>query len=84
MAFYFHLYGNRTGVFDVETKQGSEKSKSIFRRYGNHGMTWQRAQVYINITGEYKVIVAVNFGFKLTLFILDSSISSKLFFLEIQ
>ena len=60
MEFYFHLYGNHTGVFDVETKQGSEKSKSIFRRYGNYGMTWQRAQVYINITGEYKVIVAVN------------------------
>ena len=57
MTFYFHLYGNKTGFFDIETKllRSGSTPKLIFRRYGNHGMTWQRAQVYINITEDYRV-----------------------------
>ncbi len=55
MAFFFYLHGNYTGVLNIETKKESEDPKLIFSRYGDHGMTWQRAQVHINITGEYKV-----------------------------
>ena len=64
MTFFFHLYGNETGLLYIETQQGNKNPTLIFRRYGNHGMTWQRAQVYINISGEYKVTCTSTFILK--------------------
>ena len=55
MTFYFYLHGNYSGMLNIEAKEGSKDPKLIFSRYGDHGMTWQRAQVYVNITGEYQV-----------------------------
>ena len=56
MTFFFYLNGNHTGILNIETElYGNKRSELIFSRCGNHGMTWQRAQVYINITVSFKV-----------------------------
>jgi hypothetical protein len=56
MTFFFYLLGNNTGFLNIQTKQEGKDPELILSRYGNHGMTWQRVQVYINITGEYQVM----------------------------
>lgn len=56
IKFFFRLHGNEAGMLKIETYNIiTGKSRTIFDRYGNHGVTWQTGQLYINITGDYKV-----------------------------
>ena len=65
MKFFFHLHGNDTGKLTISK---TENKMTFFNRYGDHGPMWQRGQLYINVTGNYKVSQTIFLRFSIFFF----------------
>ncbi|XP_077864149.1 MAM and LDL-receptor class A domain-containing protein 1-like [Saccoglossus kowalevskii] len=57
LTFWYHMYGSSLGSLSVLLDTGQMIHESIWSRSGNVGSNWNYAQVHIEETGTYNVII---------------------------
>lgn len=57
IQFWFHMYGNNIGTLNVYTAQGGQNGSPVWSRQRNQGNRWNLAQISINPSSPYSVIL---------------------------
>lgn len=57
ISFWYHMYGTNIGTLNVYTAQGGNNGSPVWGRQRNQGNRWNLAQISINPSSPYTVIL---------------------------
>lgn len=55
LQFYYHMYGSDMGTLNVYTRTGNANGNPIWRKTGNQGNRWLKAQVTVTSQANWQV-----------------------------
>ena len=61
LKFWFHMYGPNIGTLNVYASSYNRLGQAVWTLYGNQGNKWQQAQVTIQTTTPFQVLIYVLF-----------------------